>query len=546
MKVLIAQRNPVVGDLDGNRDKIFESIHHGREKGADIVLFSEMMLCGYPPEDLLFHRSFIDSMMFHLEHIVKASHGITVIIGMVRRNIEGGEKGLFNSAAVIHNGHLLGFQDKWLLPTYDLFDEYRYFDPGKKMQVWNIKGKNVGITICEDIWQHSDCVTYTHYTRDPVLILVKHRLDLLLNLSASPYQLQQPHLRMNVCTKVATTLRVPILMCCQVGANDQVIFDGYSIYADEKGRICQMGRGFVEDEMFIELGGTKNAVPFNHNLYENLLDALTLGVKDYFAKCAFNTALVGISGGVDSALVAYIAARALGPENVIGVSMPSYCTSPQSRRDAREQAKRLQIQFIEIPIDRSFESILNWLKPHFKGKSGGVTEENLQARIRGMVLMALSNTFGYIVLSTGNKSEVALGYSTLYGDMCGGLGVIGDVTKTQVYALCNYINGRESTERILHSIIQKPPSAELRPNQLDTDSLPPYDIVDRVLKEHVENYRSIDEISEKCKIAHEQVIELIQRIYGAEYKRRQGPIILRVSKKSFGVGFRYPIVQKWL
>ena len=546
MKILVAQRNPIIGDLDGNTAKILESMDHARKKRADIVLFGELMLCGYPPEDLVFHRSFIDSMMLHLERIVKASKGLTVIVGVIRRNLEEGEKHLLNSAAVIHDGHLLGFQDKWLLPTYDVFDERRYFDPGKKTRVWNIKGKKVGLIICEDIWQHAGYVDYTRYKRDPVLALAEYQPDILLNISASPYQFQKPDVRVNVCAKAADTLKCPVVMCCQVGANGQIIFDGYSVYVNEKGQLCQLGKGFAEDEMLVDLEAQMSPVPFEYDSHTNLLNALKLGVKDYFAKFGFEKALVGLSGGIDSALVAYIAAKALGPENVTGVSMPSCYTTSQSKNDAKELAERLGIQFIEIPIKEPFDAFLHLLEPHFKGKKGDITEENLQARIRGIILMALSNKHGYIVLSTGNKSEVALGYSTLYGDMCGGLGVIGDVIKTKVYDLCNHINKVEKKEVILDSIIKKPPSAELRPDQIDLDSLPEYGIVDSVLEGYVENYLSIDEIAEKYKIPQEQVVELIQRIHGAEYKRRQGPPILRVSKKSFGVGRRYPIVQRWL
>jgi NAD+ synthase (glutamine-hydrolysing) len=546
MKILIAQRNPIIGDLDGNTAKILESMDHARKKKADIVLFGELMLCGYPPEDLVFHRSFIDSMMLHLERIVKASKGLTVIVGVIRRNLGEGEKHLLNSAAVIHDGHLLGFQDKWLLPTYDVFDERRYFDPGKKTRVWNIKGKKVGIIICEDIWQHAGYVDYTRYKRDPVLALSKYQPDLLLNLSASPYQFQKPDLRVSVCAKAASTLKCPVVMCCQVGANGQIIFDGYSVYVNEQGQLCQLGKGFAEDEMLVDLEAPVTPVLFEYDPHTNLLNALKLGVKDYFTKFGFQKALLGLSGGIDSALVAYIAAKALGAENVSGVSMPSCYTSPQSKSDAKELAERLGIQFLEIPIKEPFEAFLHLLEPHFKGKKGDITEENLQARIRGIILMALSNKHGYIVLSTGNKSEVALGYSTLYGDMCGGLGVIGDVIKTKVYDLCNHINKVEKKEVILNSIINKPPSAELRADQIDLDSLPEYNIVDSVLEGYVENYLSIDEIAEKYKIPQEVVVELIQRIHGAEYKRRQGPPILRVSKKSFGVGRRYPIIQRWL
>jgi NAD+ synthase (glutamine-hydrolysing) len=546
MKILVAQRNPIVGDIDGNTAKILESMDEARKKGAELVMFGELMLCGYPPEDLVYHNTFIDSMELHLERIVKASKGLTVIVGLIRRNIDEGEKHLLNSAAVIHDGHLLGFQDKWLLPTYDVFEERRYFEPGKETKIWEIGGKKIGLIICEDIWQHAGYVGYTRYGRDPVQALVELNPDILLNISASPYQFQKPDVRVNVCAKAAKTLGCPVVMCCQVGANAQIIFDGYSVYVNKKGELCQLAKGFSEDAMLIDLEAEACPVPFEYEPMTNLIQALELGVKDYFAKCGFTKACLGLSGGIDSALVAYIAARALGPENVLGISMPSCFTTNASIGDAKALAERLGIEFLEIPIKKTFDAYLHLLEPHFQGKEVDITEENLQARIRGIILMAMSNKHGYIVLSTGNKSEVALGYSTLYGDMCGGLGVIGDVTKTKVYDLCRHINKLEKKEVILNTIIDKPPSAELRPDQIDLDSLPEYGVIDNVLEGYVENYLSIDEVAQKYHIPQEQVLELVQMIHAAEYKRRQGPPILRVSKKSFGVGRRYPIVQKWL
>lgn len=546
MKILVAQRNPIVGDIDGNTAKILESMDEARKKGAELVMFGELTLCGYPPEDLVYHNTFIDSMELHLERIVKASKGLTVVVGLIRRNFDEGEKHLLNSAAVIHNGHLLGFQDKWLLPTYDVFEERRYFEPGKETKIWEIGGKRIGLIICEDIWQHAGYVGYTRYGRDPVQALVELNPDIMLNISASPYQFQKPDVRVNVCAKAAKTLGCPVVMCCQVGANGQIIFDGYSVYVNEKGELCQLGKGFSEDAMLIDLEAKVCPVPFEYEPMTNLIQALELGVKDYFAKCGFTKACLGLSGGIDSSLVAYIAARALGPENVLGISMPSCYTTNASISDAKALAENLGIEFLEIPIKEPFDAYLHLLEPHFQGKEVDITEENLQARIRGILLMAMSNKHGYIVLSTGNKSEVALGYSTLYGDMCGGLGVIGDVTKTRVFDLCRHINKIEKKEVILNSIIDKPPSAELRPDQIDLDSLPEYGVIDNVLEGYVENYLSIDEVSEKYHIPQEQVLELVQMIHSAEYKRRQGPPILRVSKKSFGVGRRYPIVQKWL
>ena len=546
MKLLVAQRNPIVGDIDGNTAKILESLDQARHKGVDLVMFGELMLCGYPPEDLVYHRTFIDSMELHLERIVRASSGLIVIVGLIRRNIQGGEKDLLNSAAVIHDGKLLGFQDKWLLPTYDVFEERRYFEPGTSPGIWEIGSKKIGLMICEDIWQHAGYVEYTRYERDPVEALMGHHLEVLLNISASPYQFQKPDMRLNVCTKAARTLQCPVVMCCQVGANGQIVFDGYSVYVNQKGELCQLGKGFEEDAMVVDLEAEGSAITFEYEPMSNLLSALTLGVKDYFSKLGLKKACLGLSGGVDSALVAYITARALGPDQVLGISMPAHDTTKESQRDSLILAKNLGIDFLEIVIKKPFKAFLNLLTPYFEGKEGEVTQENLQARIRGMILMAFSNQHGYIVLSTGNKSEIALGYNTLYGDMCGALGVIGDVTKSRVYDLCHYINALEKKEVIPSSVFARSSSAELRSGQMDLDVLPDYTMVDSVLEGYIENYLSIDEISEKYDIPQEVVLNLIEKIHAAEYKRRQGLPILRVSKKSFGVGRRYPIVQQWL
>lgn len=501
-----------------------------------------MTICGYAPDDLLYHKNFIDAIEQSLQQIIKETEGIAAVVGLVRRNFLKGEKPLFNSAAIISDGKLLGFQDKWLLPNYDVFRERRYFEPGHDTRVWEIKGHKVGVIICEDIWKHAGYVD-DNYQRDPVLALKDLQPDILLNLSASPYQYQKPHVRVKVCGKAAVTLNCPVILCCQVGANDQLVFDGYSVYVDEEGHLRQLGKGFEEDFMLIDTKAALCPCPFQYDDEANLFEALTLGVKDYFRKSGFKRAIVGLSGGIDSALVACIAKEALGSENVIGVSMPSRYSSPESVKDAKELAKRLGIQYKSIPIEPFFETSLETLKPHFGGKAVDVTEENIQARIRGMILMALSNKFHDIVLSTGNKSELALGYCTLYGDMCGGLGVIADLNKTKVYTLCRWYNRDE--EWIPLSTLEKAPSAELRPEQKDSDSLPDYGIIDAVLEGYVENYLSVNDICEMYKIPLEIVSNVVRMIHAAEYKRRQGPPVLRVTKKSFGVGRSYPIIQGW-
>lgn len=544
MRILVAQLNPTIGDLEGNTHKIIQVLERARAQNADLVLFPELSICGYPPEDLLLHSSFIESMEKCLEKIVHASSRLMVVVGLVRRNLSSGEKPLLNSAAVIRDGKLLGYYDKWLLPTYDVFDERRYFEPGSTIGTWECKGYKIGVIICEDIWQHAGYVDRTRYPRDPVVELIPHKPDLLLNLSASPYQFQKPDVRVKVCSKAAKTLKCPVILCCEVGGNDAIVFDGYSVYVDSEGNLRQLAAGFEEDEMLVDLDAPACPCPFQYDPMKDLYKALVLGVRDYFHKSGFRKGCLGLSGGIDSALVACIAVDALGKENVLAINMPSRYSSSESVRDAEDLVRNLGIELQKISIEGPFEDYLELLKPCFAGKGPDVTEENLQARIRGMILMAISNKLGHVVLSTGNKSEMGMGYCTLYGDMCGGLGVIADVTKTQVYALSRWIN--RDKEIIPTSTIEKPPSAELRPNQKDSDSLPDYAIVDVVLQAYVEDVLSPEEIAEKHHIPIEVVLDLVRRIHRAEYKRRQAPPGIRVSKKAFRAGRRYPIVQGWM
>jgi NAD+ synthase (glutamine-hydrolysing) len=542
MRILLAQINPIIGDLNGNTERIIQAIEQGREAQAEIVLFPEMALSGYPPEDFLLLPHFMEAVSKKLEQIVQRTKGITAVVGLPRQNPNRLEKILYDSAAILSDQYLIGFQDKVLLPTYDVFDERRYFEPGERVRVWELKGKRIGITICEDLWQHSGFLQSTHYRRDPVIELQEQKPDFVLNLSASPYSVTKFHTRLLVCSKAARTLQCPILWCNQVGGNDSLIFDGYSLCISPDGLI-QCAKGFIEDELIIDTDHLQGHLHIGKNVLEDLYQALVLGVRDYFRKLGFKKACLGLSGGIDSALVACIAKEALGSGNVLAVSMPSRYTSPESRKDAAELAIRLRIQYKEISIEQPFESYLKILEPHFEGKEPDITEENLQARIRGMLLMSFSNKFGYIVLSTGNKSELAMGYATLYGDMCGGLGVINDLTKKQVYALANWINRHE--EIIPWHTIQRAPSAELRLNQKDSDSLPDYDVVDQVLQAYVEEHQSPREIAEKYQYPLDLVNDLVKRIHQNEYKRRQAPPGLRVSEKAFSVGRRFPIVQRW-
>jgi len=544
MRILAAQLNPKVGDLEGNTQKILQSLDWARKQGIDLVLFPEMAICGYPPEDLLLHHAFVDAVQSYLDRIVQASKGLFVVVGLVRRNPSKGEKSIFNSAAVIHDRKLLGYHDKILLPTYDVFDERRYFEPGSAVRLWDFKGKKLAVTICEDIWQHTGYVEYTHYAKDPIEELIPLKPDLLLNLSASPYQFQKPATRVKVCAKSAQSLKCPLLMCCQVGGNDQLIFDGYSLFLDSQGTLCKMAKGFEEDALVVDLEEALPPCTFVYDPIKDLYQALVLGVRDYFHKLGFKKGCIGLSGGIDSSLVACIAADALGKDNVLGIAMPSRYSSSGSVRDAEKLAHNLGFQLINISIEEPFSVFLNLLKPLFQGMAEDVTEENIQARIRGIILMAISNKLGHLVLSTGNKSELAMGYCTLYGDMAGGLSAISDVTKNQVYELCHWIN-REK-ELIPQEVFDKAPSAELRANQKDSDSLPEYDILDKVLQGYVEDCLSPQEIAEKSNLPLKLVLDIIHRIHKAEYKRRQAAPGLRVSKKAFRVGRRYPIVQGWM
>ena len=538
MLILAAQINPIIGDLKGNLSKIIEAIGQGKKQGVELVVFPEMALSGYPPEDFILLPHFMQAVEKSLEKIVQAAEGIAVIIGIPRNQ----QPFLMNSAALINNQKLEGFADKILLPTYDVFDERRYFEPGEKVKIWHLNGKSIAITICEDIWQHSGYLTSKHYACDPLLEIKAQNPDLLINVSASPYSYHKFETRLNVVKKASQFLQCPVLLCNQVGGNDSLIFDGYSLYANQNDLLA-LSKGFEADELVIDTLA-KSPISFKRDPVEHLYKALVLGLKDYFAKLGFERSCLGLSGGIDSAVVACLAQEALGNNNVLAITMPSRYSSPESTRDAKALAKALKIECKEISIEEPFESYLHVLKPHFAGKTPDITEENLQARIRGMLLMAFANKFGYLALATSNKSETALGYATLYGDMCGGLSVIGDITKTQVYALAKWIN-REK-EIIPAHTMERPPSAELRPNQKDTDSLPEYDIIDVVLKAYVEDHHSPLSIAENHQFSIELVEDIVRRIHRNEYKRRQAPPSLRVSEKAFSVGRRFPIVQRWV
>lgn len=520
MKIAIAQINPTVGALEENAQKIIRAL----KIDADLVLFPEMALTGYPPQDLLLMPAFVQAATEALEMIIPHTKGKIAVIGTIRPNPTPGQKPLFNTAAILEEGKFVGFQDKTLLPEYNVFNERRYFEPAHHTDVWSLKGKKVAITICEDLWQLPE------YTRNPVVELVDKRPDLVLNLSASPYHTGRFTDRLEVCQKAAKMLGCPLYLCNQVGGNDSLIFDGYSLHLDKRGELVGYGKGFEED---LALQG-ELIEPI-----EELFHALVLGVRDYFHKQGFEKACFGLSGGIDSAVVACIAKHALGAENVLALLLPSRYSTEAGKHEALELVKTLGIGHEEISIEGPFSCFLETLEPHFAGKEPDVTEENLQARIRGILLMAFSNKFGYLLLGTGNKSEMAMGYMTLYGDMCGGLGVLSDVTKGQVYALARWL------KTIPQTTIDKPPSAELAPNQFDHDSLPEYAVIDQVVTAYVEDHLSIDEIVHKHNLPLALVKQLVGKIHSSEYKRQQAPPGLRVTRRAFTVGRHFPIVQKW-
>ncbi len=545
MRILLAQLNATVGDIEGNVKKIINTILRAKSDGINLIAFPELAVVGYPPEDFLLLPHFIHDAEMALQKIIDSTQGIAVVVGTVRRHGERKEKPLYNSAAVIENGQLIGFQDKTLLPTYDVFDERRFFEPSTEMLPWQLCGQTIGITICEDIWQHSDLLQEVSYHRDPIKELAAFHPDIVINLSASPFNVGKLEQRLKIAQHAAIALKCPFLLCNQVGGNDSLIFDGHSLYLNSQGDLIKTGKGFEEDFISIDLSQTETRDKERpDNSISDIYQALVLGIRDYFQKSGFSKGCIGLSGGIDSALVACLAVEALGKEHVLGVLMPSRYSSEGSITDALQLATALGIETKQISIEEPFISFLDIPNPSFKQHPPDVTEENMQARIRGIILMALSNKFGYIVLSTGNKSELAMGYSTLYGDMCGGLAVIGDLLKQQVYQLAHWINRNE--EIIPWNTIHKPPSAELRPNQKDSDSLPDYAIIDNVLIAYIEENQSPHAIAERFGYDLDLVKGLIKKIHVSEYKRRQSPLSLRISGKAFSVGRRFPIVQKYL
>jgi NAD+ synthase (glutamine-hydrolysing) len=542
MKITLAQLNPTVGDIRGNVAKVTETLSQCSEDSPDLVVFPELFLVGYPPRDLLERPSFIartEEAIRELSEVSQKYPETGIIVGAPQRGQQSIGKGLHNSALLIYQGRLLFTQHKSLLPTYDVFDEPRYFDPASEDPVVKFKGKTLGISICEDAWNDPTLWHRPTYSYDPIEVLAEKGANLIINIAASPFHRGKERLRYDIVRSHATKHRIPFLFVNQVGANDELIFDGRSICLDGAGDLMAVLPPFVEQVETISVDRTGIRDPYvPQEEIASVHQALVLGVRDYMDKCGFSSAILGLSGGIDSAVTCCIAVEAVGTENVVAVTMPGPYSSPGSVEDSRKLAENLGISFEVIPISPAYEAYVKSLQDHFKGREPDITEENFQARIRGNILMALSNKFGHLVLSTGNKSELAVGYCTLYGDMSGGLSVIADVPKTMVYELAQYMN-RNST-LIPQEIVNKPPSAELREDQTDQDTLPPYEVLDQILHYYVDEHYSMADILQH-NFDPETVKWVIRTVDRNEYKRRQAVPGLKVTSKAFGIGRRMPI-----
>jgi len=545
MKIALAQLNYHIGNFEANTEKIISNIQSAKDKGADLVVFAELAVCGYPPRDFLEFDDFISLCENAAQDIAKYCTDIACIIGLPIRNDVLQGKDLFNAAYFIEDGKVKAITKKALLPTYDVFDEYRYFEPSTSFKCIDFKGKKIALTICEDLWNINDNPLYVS---NPMDELIKEQPDVMINIAASPFSYTHDDERIKVLSDNAKKYHLPVFYVNQVGAQTEIIFDGGSLVFDADGEMKAEMKYFDEDlQVFdlTEVENVRNKYPQAERLtdIEQIHDALILGIRDYFQKSGFSKAVLGLSGGIDSAVVCALACRALGAENVMAVLMPSKFSSDHSVQDALDLVNNIGCLHEIVPIKDAAVAFDSMLAPAFKGMPFNLTEENIQARIRGTVVMAMSNKFGYILLNTSNKSECAVGYGTLYGDMCGAIGVIGDVYKTQVFQLAKYIN--KERELIPINTIVKPPSAELRPDQKDSDSLPEYDILDRILYQHIELKQGSAALIAKG-FEEALVRRILKMVNVAEFKRYQTPPILRVSPKAFGMGRRMPIVGKYL
>lgn len=553
MKIAIAQINPTIGDLLLNAQKILEAAQRAASSGARLLLTPELSLCGYPPRDLLLNPSFVEAMGITLQDLAQdLPPNLAVLVGTVEPNIQAhisGGKSLFNSIALLENGQVKQVFHKRLLPTYDVFDERRYFEEGLQANYFTLDDIHIGVTICEDLWNDEEFWGKRSYAANPIADLAILGVDLIVNLSASPYTAGKQQFRETMLKHSAVRFQQPMIYANQVGGNDDLIFDGRSFALNRQGEIMCRSRGFDTDLLVVEFDETQRDLqlgsvePVYESEDEEIWQALVLGVRDYARKCRFSKVVLGLSGGIDSAIVAAIATAALGKENVLGVLMPSPYSSEHSISDAVALAENLGIKTNLLPIGELMQGFDRTLGDLFAGTEFGLAEENIQSRIRGNLLMAIANKFGYLLLSTGNKSEMAVGYCTLYGDMNGGLAVIADVPKTRVYSLCQWLN--RDREIIPQNVLTKAPSAELKPGQVDQDSLPPYEILDDILQRLIHNHQSAAQI---VAAGHDAVIvdRVIQMVARAEFKRRQAPPGLKITDRAFGTGWRMPIASNWV
>jgi NAD+ synthase (glutamine-hydrolysing) len=543
VKIALGQINPTVGDFSGNAAKVIDFARRGQAAGAGLIMFPELSVCGYPPRDLVERTAFVDRNRETVEQIAQATSGIAVICGLVTPAQAETGKSVMNSAALLKDGRIEFLQSKMLLPTYDVFDEMRNFAPAKNQRLFPFCGKQIALTICEDAWNDKQFWNKRLYTFDPVESLIQSGGNFLLNISASPFWLGKRELRRDMLATIARNNQVPVAMVNQVGGNDSLVFDGSSLVLDRTGNVIAQGKSFEEDLVYFDSDNLTGEIHSQIAGEEpSVYAALVLGTQDYVRKCGFRQVIVGLSGGIDSALTATIAAQAVGPENVIGVGMPGPYSSEGSIADARALAENLRIRFELLPITDMVAASRRTLQKIFAGLPEDATEENLQSRARGNLLMALSNKFGAIVLSTGNKSELGVGYCTLYGDMAGGLAVISDVPKTMVYRLSHYVNSRHPV--IPQASLEKPPSAELRAGQKDSDSLPPYEMLDAILEDYVEESHPAEWIAAQRGFDLNLVSKVVGMVDRSEYKRQQAAPGLKISAKAFGYGRRFPIAAK--
>ena len=552
MRIALAQINNTVGDLDANAAKILDFARQAERRGAELVAFPELALTGYPPRDLVEKHSFLERTAKALDGLARDTAGLdlALVVGYVGKSPQTAAIHAQNAAAVIEKGQIVFRQCKMLLPNYDVFDEGRFFQPADSQDICTIRGSRVAIAICEDAWNDKQFWERRRYSRDPIEELVQKGAELILSINASPWNIGKRAQREAIFHATTQRFGLPVVYVHMVGGNDQLVFDGTSFAMTAKGQLGAQAKSFAEDLVFFDTAtgqGDYHAVSMSQD--EAAFEALVLGTRDYVRKCGFRSVLVGLSGGIDSALVAAIAVEAVGKENVMGVGMPGPFSSEHSLTDARSLAQHLGIRFEVVPIKCGYEAMVHTLQPLFAGYSPDTTEENLQSRLRGMVLMALSNKFGSLVLTTGNKSEIAVGYCTLYGDMCGGLAVISDVPKTMVYRLARIANERCLKRGLCGPIPEntftKPPSAELRPDQKDTDSLPEYEALDAILSRYIEGYESVPEIASQIHVPEELVRDIIRKVDRNEYKRQQAAPGLRITPKAFGVGRRFPIAHRF-